>query len=394
MTAEVLRFAPKSEEKDGRIWIRVSHNLVLHRPSGIFYARKFKAGKGRFFQSTGLTKKGLAQTKADVMIAEWMGGKNQAGKRIRMERVIDELDEILEAEAHQRDEHGRVLRRKRTRDKDRTYFPIIKKHFGDLFPDEIDEAYWKRWVLTDGRKLNRTLGDIAKYLSKVLTYAFERKLIGRKPRIKNPDPRKKTVHTYTPEQIRMFWQHANQDMKDMIVVGGEAGIRPHENKGLRWDWITLPAKGQAKVRIPDDFEKRGIGREIILSKNATEVLRRRWKTGKGPFVFPSPSDPTKPISDTRHSRYWRKAVMAVNEKLIEQGLKPFPIGRKGGVKFHWLRHTFGSILLLEQKRALPEAAAYMGNSPKILFDRYLAKDAAKTKEIADAVSLDFGDEEE
>jgi len=164
--AEIIALkAQPGAKPDPTIWVRASQNMVLHTPTGVYYVRKYRAGKGRLFRSTGETRKGRAQTLADEMLAEWLGGKRLGGRRYS----IGELCDLLEVELS-REEN----RRKRTHDKDRTYLPIIKHHFGDTWADEADEEFWGRWVRTTGKKLGRNLGDIAKYLSKVLTFAHAR----------------------------------------------------------------------------------------------------------------------------------------------------------------------------------------------------------------------------
>lgn len=232
MTAQL--YAIRQEEpKRKKTWERVSDTMELHVPSGIYYASKFKACKGRFRKTTGETRKGRAQTIADQMIAEWMTGKRKVSERPLVSEVIDELDEVLEVEGEQGE------RRKRTCDKDGTYLPIIKQYFGDRNIDELDEQAWEDWIRTTGRKLDRTLGDIAKYLSKVLTFAFRRKYINRKPEIRNPDQKSKEVQTYDLATIKEFLKHAGDDLRDLIIIGAECGLRPHENRELRWGWITF-----------------------------------------------------------------------------------------------------------------------------------------------------------
>lgn len=366
------------------LWETASQNMIRHIPSGVYYARKSRKGKGRFQKSTGETRKAKAQAIADAMIAEWIHGKKKHDRTATVSEILDDLDTKLE------NEHKAGERAVETRKHDGDYLPIIKEYFGDVPLADLDEAWWENWVLTRGRKLNRTLGDIAKYVSKVLTYALQQKLIDRKPEIRNPDPQKKGVTTYTQQQIALFWEHGHPDLKDLIVIGGEAGLRPHENRELPWEWVTLPrAGGLAKIKIPDWFEKRRKGREIILSSAATAVLRKRHKERVGPFVFSAPKNPNTFLSKGQLSRYWRRSIMAINVKLIKKGLDPLPVGGKDGLRFHWLRHTFFTRALLEAGKELPKVAAYGGNSPRVLFDRYMSKDANRTADMAGSVTLDL-----
>lgn len=367
-----------------KLWKPVSSNMQLHIPSGVYYARKSRKGKGRFFKTTGEKRKARAQSMADLMIGEWIHGKKKHDRTALLGEILNDLDQKLSLECDNNE------RRVNTRKKDAYILPLMKEHFGEIPLADMDEAWWDNWVLTRGRKLDRTLGDFAKYVSLILSFALELKLIDRKPEIRNPDPAKKGIITYTPAQIQMFWEHAHPDLKDMIILGGEVGLRPHENQGLDYDWITVPrGKGLATIKIPDWFEKRNKGREIVVSEAATKVIRRRQKSRRGRYVFPAPKDPNKSLSGCQLSRYWRRSVTAVNEELAKKNLDPFPVGRDGGIRFHWLRHTFFTRALLEAKKELPMVAAYGGNSPRILYDRYMSKDANRTAGMAGAVTLDL-----
>lgn len=361
--------------------------LKLNTQSGVYYVRKYRAGKGELFKSTGETNKGRAKTKAEDMIAGWLGQRRTAARRVLVSEVIDQLERVLGEESIQKDEAGRPVRRRRTVDKDGTYLPLLKTLFGDAYIDELDEDFWEDWIRTTGRKLNRQLGDIAKYLSKLLTFAYRKKYINRKPPVRNPDPKKKDVPTYEIKNIREFLDHADPELRDLIVIGAECGLRPHENREMRWEFVSFARDG-VRVNIPDWFEKRKRAREIVLSPGAAGVVRRRSKGRVGPFVFPAPTDPLKPLSDVQLSRLWRRMLGRVNAKRVENRKPPL----EAGIKFHWLRHTFFTKALLEADKPLAMVAAYGGNSPKILFDRYMSKDSRKTKEMSRVVSLS-GEEE-
>lgn len=373
MTAKILRLERVAEPA----WKKISHNLVRHLPSGIYYARKYKAGKGRLFKTTGETRKGPAQTIADVMVAEWIGGKRLTGRRYRVEDLCDLLLEELET----------VERRKRTRDRDREMLRaeskgrsagVLRREFGGWWVDEIDERTWWDWTRGRGVKTGRRLGDIGKYLSKLLTFAFERQIIPRKPKIRNPDPPRTEKPTYTIAQIVGFVEKADPELRDLIVIAAESGVRPHEVSELRWEWVAI-SRQAVVLAFPETFTKTKKARAIRLSAAAAAVVRRRWKAkGKGPYVFPAPKDPFKPLSDVMRSRLWRRM-------LARSGLDEGP-------RFHWLRHTWFTQALLTAGLPLPGVAAYGGNSPRLAFG-YMAKDAASTADMASAVTLGLDSEE-
>lgn len=353
-------------------WKRISHNLVLNRESGVYYVRKNRKGRVALFESTRLSQRMPAQAEADRKMVAWLGSAAFEGKRRRVGDLWDELDLVLEKEFETFAADGNRLRRKRTRDKDRTYGPIIKSLFGETYADEWDEQRWHGWVQSDGRKLGRKLGDIAKYLSKVLTYAYQRKAIARKPEIKNPDGPPAAVKTYGLDEVRDFHKHADPTLRDLIVIGIDCGLRPHETCGLEWSWIDIK-RTEVRVNLPHTFTKTRKGRSIVLSQGAADIIRRRSRAKVGPYLFPSPKASSRPLSDVQRSRLWRRMLVRA--------------GAAKGLQFRFLRHTFFSQALLESKQPLAMVAAYGGNSPKILFDRYMAKDAERTRDVSNAVNL-------
>lgn len=369
--------------EDDRTWVRVSDNLVLHKPSGVYYARKSKAGKGRFFKSTGITQKGRAQSMADEMIAQWIGGKRHATGRIqRVSEAVDRLLIELEQELFNGD------RKPKTWEQDKVYFKMIKSLFGDLYLDEIDETWWDNWVRTEGRRLNRTLFDLAKKLSKLLTYAWMNKWIMRKPKIRNPDQKKRlgTPHIYSQDEIQRIAEKCDLELQTQLALASNCGNRTGEVRTLEWsmiEWKTVNKKRVAIVTFPIDKAgaRRGEGRQFMTNPFVSEYLSR-WKQQqavKSRFVFPRPTDPNKPQTEVYQNRKWRKAVKAS--------------GIKGRAWFYDLRHTFYTTALLDAREPVQHVSEYGGTSIRTLQKRYLKSDATKTASVSKAVGFSFGEEE-
>jgi integrase len=362
--------------------------LELHKVSGIYYVRTSVAGKGELFKSTRSKKKGEAKSIADEMIKEFAGQKPglRAG-RIKMAKICDMALEACLLEGTQLDDDGHPLRSKNTNEHDTYNFPLIKKLFGDYFADEIDEQFWKSWAKKEGRELNRTLGDIAKYLSKALSYAFEEKYLARKPRIKNPDKQRNKAKVYDNAQIITFYHNAEPDLQHLIILGAENPLRPHENCEVEWSMVSFEKdeKGKPVViyRFPEWFTKTREAREMTLSPRSAEILRARYKTRdkSSPYVFPSPKNPaTKPLSKKMLSRMWARMKERAG----------IPTAK---IKFHWLRHSFYSKALLEALVPVALVSEAGGTSIATLQARYLKSTAQTTRAVSHAVDL-FGGEEE
>lgn len=339
--------------------------LKRHRVTGIYYVRKFKAGKGELFRSTGTTKKGIAQTKADAMISEWLGKARKATQRM----TVAQACEALEAELRQEFEAGQ--RRAKTWEHDRAYLKVISDLFGTRYVDEFDEETWAEWIRTTGSKMNRTLFDVAKYLSKVLTFGYRKRWITRKPQIRNPDAQAKTGRIYSDDEIAAIIEAADPRTLCQTVLGYECGLRSYEVRCLRIDWLSFRDDGTAILRLPEDFVKAN-AREILLSEKASQMVQELI-TGASPFVFPAPSDPGRPETAVYQNRRWRR----VCEKA----------GVGGRNWFRYLRQSFYNKALLEMGLPIQLVSAYGGTSIRTLQKRYLLPDASRTAAVSQAVTI-------
>lgn len=341
--------------------------LFLHTRTRAYYVRKFKAGRGSLFKSTGETTLTRARLVRDELIASFEG-RMGAGRRVRIAEAVEDLRGQLEKEFLA----GR--RRRRTWDHDRTYLPIITKLFGSFYADEIDESSWNTWALEF--KGRRDLFDIAKYLSKVLTFAYARRAIPHKPRIRAPKSAERKIEIYSDADIRTFAENATPDLRDLIILAVECGLRPHENRELRWEWITF-RDGVAVISLPASFTKTARGRSLEAGPNASQVLLRRFEKRSGLWVFPAPTDLRRPISDVQLSKLWRRM-------LKKAGLRPGP-------KFHFLRHTFYTRALLDAQVPVQLVSEYGGTSIVTLQKHYLRGDSRRTAVVSRAVNIDLGD---
>jgi integrase len=353
-------------------------NLELNTKTGVYYVRKYRAGKGELFKSTRCQVKGRAKNIAEDMIAEWLGDKSR-GRRVRIDSVADDFLADCTLQHQTLDQDGRPLRRLATYKHDLSFVKFIKEHFGDAYADEIDEQYWDEWVKHKGRKMKRTLGDVAKYLSMILGFAFKRKIIPRKPAIHNPDKHKSRAIVYEDAQILEFIRHADPVLKDMIILAAENPLRPHEIREMRWDMLDLSDPLAAILRLPSWFTKTHKDRELVLSPNASQALAARSKRKAGPYVFPGQNRKDKPLTDMGLSVKWH--AMLESAGITERYL------------FHWLRHSTYSKLLLDARLPVQHVSEAGGTSISTLQRRYLKSDHTRTRAVSQALSLKLGEEE-
>jgi hypothetical protein len=108
----------------------------------------------------------------------------------------------------------------------------------------------------------------------------------------------------------------------LLVV---CGARKQEVLRARWEHVEL---GRGAIAMPK--AKSGRPRTIPLRPFAAEIVRRQLAAREGDcaWVFPSPTDPGKPVDSVR--RAWAAAKRAA--------------GLPGHIVIHSLRHSFASAL--------------------------------------------------
>jgi integrase len=209
-----------------------------------------------------------------------------------------------------------------------------------------------------------------------------------------PEQHKKKAIVYDDELVLNFYRHANACLKDLVVIGSENPLRPHENREVRWEMVSGHDSGSGPVEydLPYWFVKKG-ARRIQLSGNAAAIVRRRWRERsqlsprfRSPFVFPSPTDPQKPVSDVRLSRWWLKMRKEIDEARAKDGLPPLQ-----RVQFHWFRHNVFRRLTKVHGISTAKAAQIGGTSERTVRAHYDLEEESARMEVAKAISLPFGE---
>jgi hypothetical protein len=389
-------------------------NLEIDTKSGIYYVRKYIAGRGELFKSTKLRKKQLANTIADQMITEFSTRKKGLkNKRITVAEACGLLLEQLEKDTKTVNKDGHLLRRESTfRNKDLPYLRapwsgelkelksrektrkqgVIRDLFGEEYVDQIDEVYWKDWCKREGRREGIGLNDVAKYLSMVLSYAFEQKYIARKPEIRNPETHKKKAVVYTDEQVLAFFKAAEPELQDLIIIGSENPLRPHENREIPWSMVQILEETypDTEVRVveyvlEEHFVKVAkAARRVRLTPNAAAVVARRWKAREGrpegersPYVFPAPGDCQRPMGKVYMNRMWHRMKKKAG---VPDGVT---------VHFEWFRHNVFRRLLKIHNVAIANVAQVGGTSMATIQKHYDLEEREAVLQVAGAISLKF-----
>jgi len=238
------------------------------------------------------------------------------------------------------------------------YQSIIERHLipalghiqlKHLHPQAIQSYYGKACETLSAQ----TVHHQHRVLSQSLKYAVRQGYLGRNPAemVDPPSPRKKVMRTLTPGEVEVLFENAQDNYYYPVVYTAvSTGLRQAELLGLRWRDIDLD----------------------MLSISVSQVLYKR--RGVCEFKEPKTSHSRRRVAMTPKLALFLKEYRAEREMLYQQLGKEFTLddlvftsvegkpidpcvlthafGRMArqvgleGVRFHDLRHTFASLMLL------------------------------------------------
>lgn len=387
-------------EKDKRFTSLPGTDLALNTESGIYYATKqFKHLRiPMLFKTTGETDIRKAKKKLPQLVTEhlrrYQHGED-AGKERLVRDVIDEIDRTETPSLRTGTQENRGL-----------YFKELRSELGHVPIGRITLATWTRWLGEfRKRKSRKTFWDYAKHMNILIRYAYEQKWISHKILLPNPDPKKATGTVLSPANIRELWGVMGEDTRDQLVLAYECAMRLREVLYLTWDRVDLET-GEITLRAEDvkTGSKTGRGRTFIASEHALERLRARserlrrnssaWPVGSERlgnnrvWVFPSPTG-KGPVD--WNATAWKRAKKLVTEGNPEKGIKPINPAFPHWARWHDLRHSSLSHMLLDKGMNPLFVSEFAGVSMQTIQRVYLHSTAEKTKSVSRALSIK-GDE--
>jgi len=238
------------------------------------------------------------------------------------------------------------------------YATIVERHLipalgntqlKHLYPQAIQSYYGKACETLSAR----TVHHQHRVLSQSLKYAVRQGYLGRNPceLVDAPSPRKKAMRTLTPSEVEVLFENAQDSYYyPVIYTAVSTGLRQAELLGLRWRDTDLD----------------------MLSISVSQVLYKRQGTYQ--FKEPKTAHSRRRVAMTPKLALFLREYRLEREQLyLELGLeltldslvfahpdgRPFDpsvlshdFGRTAkraglaGVRFHDLRHTFASLMLL------------------------------------------------
>ena len=218
-----------------------------------------------------------------------------------------------------------------------------------LHPQAIQSYYGKAC-----EKLSaRTVHHQHRVLSQSLKYAVRQGYLGRNPAelVDAPSPRKNTMRTLTPGEVEILFDTAKGNYYYPVVYTAvSTGLRQAELLGLRWRDLDLDMLSISVSQVL--YKRRGI---CQFKEPKTSHSRRRVAMTPKLALF---------LREYKAGREWLYQELgkqltlddlvfaSVEGKPIDPGVLSHAFGRIAwqagleGVRFHDLRHTFASLMLL------------------------------------------------
>src|SRR6266540_2550506 len=231
-------------------------------------------------------------------------------------------------------------------------------------------------VVAVGRELQAaglspwTVKRILAALSCVFTFALRRGYIDAHPfdrleRDERPHPLRSDQRVLTATELAQLFAACPRRYRPLLLTGAYTGMRLSEVLGLSWDDIDLPAavvrvrhqlargrRGVPPYRIPP--KTRASIREIPLLPQLAAVLRQHKRGSR----FSSGSDYVFATANGTPFLHHNVSKRVLRRAAVDSGLDTD--GRR--VRFHDLRHTFASHLIIDIRLDVVQVSRILGHA--------------------------------
>jgi len=223
----------------------------------------------------------------------------------------------------------------------------------------------------------RTVHHQHRVLSQSLKYAVRQGYLGRNPAelVDPPSPRKKAMRTLTPYEVEVLFDTAKDNYYyPVIYTAVSTGLRQAELLGLRWRDIDLDMLSISVSQVL--YKRKGI---CEFKEPKTSHSRRRVA------MTPKLALYLREYRAERESLYWQLGQPLTPDSLVFANIEGKPIdpgvlshafnrmaarARLGNVRFHDLRHTFASLMLLRGAKPKVISEALGHSSVAFTMDTY------------------------
>lgn len=345
VSGHLLRRARRTGERWHAHWrdaSGVQHEKVL----GKVWKRRGRPAEGY------LTKQGAQQLLDELLVQARKAGP-QAARRAHDATFSDACSEWLRWVEHDRHRRPSTLR---------DYTAIIDRELRPIFGQvplramsaELIDSY-RTHLLAEGRLRPRTINKYLLVLHAIFKRAQRHYGLTVNPVAgveRQPVRRASEFRVLSPEQVQALAEHAADEQDAAIyTTAAYAGLRLGELRALRWRDVDLALRvihvRRSYTLETEDVPKSGRPRAVPLVDQVAHALERLSRrdvfTGPDDLVFGSPTGAH--LEDSALRRRYYKALQAAG---IDH------------LRFHDLRHTFGTLAV--QEFPLSDVKAYMGHA--------------------------------
>jgi len=242
---------------------------------------------------------------------------------------------------------------KRSWRSDKSRLGILDRYYKDVYLDEVTPLMIQKclaWRLRS-RNSKSTANRYLALLKKMFSLAIDEGYLETNPAAKikkssEKDLLKERVLT-EDEEVRLK-SASYPVLRSIINVAVHTGMRLQEILSLRWTQVNF-----AEMMITAERTKSGKPRTIPLNAALyDELLSLRSLDGRSPYVFPNPKT-GKPLTTVK---------TAFGAACRRAGIS--------GLRFHDLRHTFGS-RLVERGADIETVRSLLGHASIVVTQRYV-----------------------
>jgi len=323
----------------------------------------------RYFETIHSTRKSDAQKRLnELLVSLEKGVYSPPGRLTLAEHLNNWLEGYVKTNCSQRTLDG--------------YQSIIETHLipalghiqlKHLHPQAIQSYYGKACE----RLSSRTIHHHHRVLFQSLKYAVRQGYLGRNPCefVDPPSPKGRAMRTLTSREVEVLFENAQDNYYyPVIYTAVSTGLRQAELLGLRWRDIDLDMLSISVSQVL--YKRRGI---VQFREPKTAHSRRRVSMTPKLALF---------LREYRaeRERLYRElgkeltldglVFASVEGRPIDPGVLSHAFGRiarqagLGGVRFHDLRHTFASLMLLRGAKPKVISEALGHSSVAFTMDTY------------------------
>ncbi len=259
---------------------------------------------------------------------------------------------------------------KRSWRSDKQRLRSLETYFKDIYLDEVTPLMVQKclaWRLKLGNAkstANRYLALLTKMFNVAIDEAYlEKNPAGKVKLFSEKDLLKERVLN-DQEEARLK-AASYPTLRSIISVALNTGMRLGEILTLKWEQVDLK-----KMQLTVEKTKSGKPRTIPLNPDLqAELLMLRSQNGRSPVVFPNP-DTGKPLTTIKTA-----FVAACRRAGIS------------GLRFHDLRHTFGS-RLVEKGADIETVRSLLGHSSIAITQRYVHSTDERRRAAVDKLAAE------